>query len=61
MFEINEWNENKNFSTEKLAQDVINKNNHNMIKTSCCIDTTKMITGPCNSVIASSCCIDTVK
>ena len=59
MYKRNEWNENKKFSFNKIAQDVINTSNHNSINTSCCVDTTK-ITTPYSDDIKTSCCIDTM-
>ena len=61
MYERNEWKENEKFSLKKIAQDVIATSKHDIVKTSCCIDTTKTITGPCNSDVTTSCCIDTTK
>ena len=61
MYEINEWRKNKkNFSLNKIAQDVMNTTKHDNINASCCVDTTKITTGPCNSDVKSSCCIDTI-
>lgn len=60
MYERNEWSENKNFSLKKIAQDVMHTCQHNPIKTSCCIDTTKITAGPCGD-IKTSCCIDTLR
>nr|WP_294999870.1 hypothetical protein [uncultured Methanobrevibacter sp.] len=69
MFRINDWNENEKFSLKKIAQDVMDKSGMNMIqtsfsgsmKTSCCIDTTRITAGPCGSNVQTSCCIDTTK
>ena len=61
MYNINEWNENEKFSQNKIAQNVMNKTKDSHINTSCCIDTTKIASGPCTSVIQTSCCIDTNK
>lgn len=59
MYRINEWNENEKFSLNKIVQDVLTTST--TIKTSCCIDTTSMASGPCGSDIQTSCCIDTTK
>ena len=60
MYERNEWSKNENFSLEKIAQDVMNTCQHNTLKSSCCVDTTKIAKGPCGD-IKTSCCVDTTK
>ena len=63
MYIRNEWNENEKFSPRNIAQDVLkeSKTHTSSVKTSCCIDTTKLAAGPCGSDIQTSCCIDTTK
>ena len=61
MYRINDWNENEKFSVEKIAQDVFESQKTSDVKTSCCIDTTRLVAGPCGSDINTSCCIDTTK
>ena len=61
MYSINDWNENEKFSVEKTAQDVFRSQKASGVKTSCCIDTTRITAGPCGSDINTSCCIDTTK
>ena len=59
MFKLNNWNDNEEFFQKKIAQDVIHDQKIESVKTSCCIDTTKITPGPCSSDIQTSCCIDT--
>ncbi|WP_407415203.1 hypothetical protein [Methanobrevibacter sp.] len=61
MFKLNKWNENEEFFPKKIAQDVFIASCPDRINTSCCIDTTKITSGPCGSDIQTSCCIDTTK
>ncbi|MDO5859185.1 hypothetical protein [Methanobrevibacter sp.] len=60
MYRINTWNENEKFFPKKIAQDLLDERT-SCVNTSCCIDTTKITSGPCGSDIQTSCCIDTTK
>ncbi|WP_407379809.1 hypothetical protein [Methanobrevibacter sp.] len=52
MYKLNSWNENQEFKSSKIAQNIVSGPCGSDINTSCCIDTTK---------ISTSCCIDTTQ
>ena len=52
MYKLNSWNKNQEFNLSKIAQNIVGTSCSSDVKTSCCVDTTK---------ISASCCIDTTE